>query len=363
MDNKQSAEIGMAAGFGLAVAALAWPNYLSGLPEGSRQVVGCIGLGTFAISLVALIKPNWFWRKAASVTPSNLHPELSLTFGHDGHYVETNSYNSVNIRKTACVGVKNAGNALLSNCKLMFEARRTDGKPPEAWLRDGPFSLSVGEVRYLSVAAYNEPVSPETIPEQWIQLSAPPSGTHWRAPMLPSSGGAVTLLATSAESRECQTICRFWANNGKFHWEEVTGNPIPGLPRTVSATDTIDELVPMREAITKAYETLRASGSAWAKTADMFAGSKLGNTYVEGVLLYFANAFVTNEVAIYGKHPPSRIPELIDPAEFKRGRFADNGATFLYHGEKDPKYVDLAVRSAHLERVIEKMTRDSSKAI
>jgi hypothetical protein len=188
MDNKQSAEIGMAAGFGLAAMAQFPPSFLSDLPEWSRQGIGGIGLGLFGVSLVALIKPNWFWRfRGASAQTA---PE---------------------------------------------EARKND-----------------------------------------------------------------------------------------------------------------DDFVPMPEAAARAYGELRAIGSSWANAADSFAQRGVREN------IYFAGA-LGGEVPIYGKHPPSRIYEVIDSDEFKRGVFADDGATFHYHGEKNPQYVEIAVKNSDLISAIEKM--------
>jgi hypothetical protein len=133
-------------------------------------------------------------------------------------------------------------------------------------------------------------------------------------------------------------------------------------PGTKSVSERV-AYVPMQEAATRAYETLRESRSVWAETADLFGGSSLGKTHSEGVLLYFANAFTTKNVPIYGKHMPSRKLEPIDPAEFRRGRFGENGGTFIYHTEKNPKYIDIAVKELDLAGAIERMKQDSSEAI
>jgi hypothetical protein len=124
-----------------------------------------------------------------------------------------------------------------------------------------------------------------------------------------------------------------------------------------------DDFVPMQEAATRAYEELREIGSVWAATADSFAGSPLGDTFAEGVLLYFVNAFVTQNITIYGKHSPSRKLEPIDSTEFKSGRFDGHGETFHHHGSKDPKYIDLSVKEGDLARAIEEMKQGSMGAV
>jgi hypothetical protein len=287
----------------------------------------------------------------ADTKPSKDKSEIALVFGREGPYVETSSFNSVNVRKTVCVGVKNVGETYLSNCKLMFEARRPDNEVSERWLRDGPFSLNAGEERYLSVSAYNEPISEQTAPENWIMLSAPPSGNFWRPPMISAAGGAVTLTATSAESRECRVICKFWAKGGRFYWEEVSGNVLANSvsdPRQRLPELGNDEFVPMQEAATRAYSELRADGSSWAKAADSFAQHGVKEK------VYFAGA-LSGEIPIYGKHPPSRIYEVISPDEFKRGSFKDDGASFHYYGNQNPQFIEIAVKNGDLSRAIEQM--------
>jgi hypothetical protein len=269
--------------------------------------------------------------------------EISIIVGRDGGYVETSSFNAVNIMKTMCVGVRNTGSVFLTNCKLMLEARRGDNPTPETWLRDGPFSLNVAEERYLSVATYNEPISSQVTAESWIRLSAPPSGNFWSPPMLPISGGTVTLRATSTESRECTIICQFWAKDGTFYWQTMSGGAL-GNAASIGNGD----FVPLAEAAARAYGELRAVGSSWAKAADSFAQSGVREK------VYFAGA-LAGEIPIYGKHPPSLMYEVIDSEEFKRGGFREDGATFHYHGDQEPKYVDLAVKIDDLATAIEMM--------
>ncbi|MBI5921795.1 MAG: hypothetical protein HY847_09080 [Betaproteobacteria bacterium] len=120
--------------------------------------------------------------------------------------------------------------------------------------------------------------------------------------------------------------------------------------------------IPFRRAATMAYEQLRATDSIWAKVADRF-GAELGKTKEEGILLYMAGALQTRGIPLYGKHPPSQQHELIALDEFKRGGFGDGGNEFHYHGDKSPKYVELAVKACDLRKIISGMKKVSSDAI
>jgi hypothetical protein len=122
-----------------------------------------------------------------------------------------------------------------------------------------------------------------------------------------------------------------------------------------------DTLIPMPEAARLAYEELREIGSMWAGAADRLAARLEGESRNDAALRYMAVALHNQDVPIYGAHPPSRRRELIDLDEFKRGGFDNAGATFSYYMEKEPRYVDLAVRKGELAAAIEKMKGDSRK--
>jgi TIR domain-containing protein len=148
-------------------------------------------------------------------------PELAIIVGQDGPYVETASHALYNVRKTVSIGVKNIGDTYLTNCKVHLAAPYPETGKPERWLLDGPFSLNQGEERYIAVAAYNEPVPPHPQSAEMIRLSAPPSGTFWRPPEMPASGGVLTIHAASAESRPCEVICKLWVADGSLRWQKA----------------------------------------------------------------------------------------------------------------------------------------------
>ncbi|MBB3213954.1 hypothetical protein FHW67_003260 [Herbaspirillum sp. Sphag1AN] len=152
----------------------------------------------------------------------NYGPMLRIIVGQDGPYVETENHNVYNVMKTVYIGVRNTGGVYLTNCKLEFETH-DNGRELKTWHVDGPFSLNPGEQRYISLAAYGEPISVNVQGTPSIQLSAPPSGNYMGqlAPTLPLTGGVVTLRARSAESQPCEVLCKLWVDNGKLCWDEV----------------------------------------------------------------------------------------------------------------------------------------------
>jgi hypothetical protein len=133
----------------------------------------------------------------------------------------------------------------------------------------------------------------------------------------------------------------------------------PQLPPAKETRALDDQFVPMAEATLRAYEELREIGSMWSGAADRLAARPTGMTREEAALVYMAGALKTKHVPMYGAHPPSRKRELIDRAEFNRGSFGDAGATFTYFMEKEPNYVDIAVRERDLTVAIEAMKGDS----
>ena len=223
MDKKH--EYRVATGSGAGIALLAWfvPSVWPNLPTIISYPALLIGLTLLLWGIWPPIKDKLFFRgKSIQNPPLPLQkPELSLVIGHEGHYIENKSFNIYNVMKTVLVGVKNTGNTHLSNCKLYFELRDPDTNIPQLWLRENTFSLSQGEERYIDVASYNEPLPPHPNGGDWIQLSAPPSGTFWRPPTLPISGGAITLKAISAESQPYEAILKLWVKDNKLHWEQA----------------------------------------------------------------------------------------------------------------------------------------------
>ncbi|MCA8075986.1 AlbA family DNA-binding domain-containing protein [Burkholderia cepacia] len=147
--------------------------------------------------------------------------KLSIMIGQDGRYVEVHKHNTVNITKTVLVGIKNTGNAYLTNCKIHFEATGANAVSAERWLRVDAFSLNPGEERLVSLAMYGEPISSEQPGLDWISLSAPPSGNFWRPPTLPKVGGVVTITATSLECAPCTALCKLWIDGSKLKWEKI----------------------------------------------------------------------------------------------------------------------------------------------
>lgn len=188
--------------------------------ETGYQIAPWVLMAMGVFGLLLLRWPHLFGQTGGAAA-SNGKPGLSIVIGHDGHYVSAQSHNVYNVMKTVSVGVKNTGEVFLSNCKLSYEARDKDGGEPQKWHADGPFSLNVGEERYVSLGAYDEPVPPHPIGADYIGLAAPPSGTFWHPPAFSSQGGVVTITAASAESKPCKTMCRLWVSEGKLHWEKV----------------------------------------------------------------------------------------------------------------------------------------------
>ena len=112
----------------------------------------------------------------------------------------------------------------------------------------------------------------------------------------------------------------------------------------ILSKDTWDELIPMREAATRAYEALRST--PWAEFADLPGAP--GDTPEGRRILYMANAL---KVPLYGKKLPSRQYDEIKETDRP---LIDNGQTFSYLSG-DNEYMDIAVRSGDLKTAIERM--------
>lgn len=166
-----------------------------------------------------------YWPKTqanlSQIQPTQF-PEISINIGHDGHYVEANSYNAVNVMKSVLIGIKNSGETHLTNCKIMYEAFNQDTNAPEKWLVMNSFSLIPGEEKFITLASFNEPLKTTNDGVGLnIRLAGPPSGNFWHPPTLPKGGGAVTITASSAESKSCSEICKLWVEDNKLHWAKA----------------------------------------------------------------------------------------------------------------------------------------------
>lgn len=195
----------------------------------SPVIVVFIAIGVLALVLIIVtcgLYISFFFldrRKGRNENQSSKPSHaIDIVIGHDGHYVETHSHHVYNVMKTVLVGIRNAGPAYLSNCKVYLETIKAETNAPEKWLLENTFSLNPGEERFVGVASFNEAVPPHP-PEKssLIRPCYPPSGTFWQPPMLPQSGGFLTIRALSAESSPCEVICRLWVEDNKLHWEKV----------------------------------------------------------------------------------------------------------------------------------------------
>lgn len=307
-----------------------------------------------ACLLLWIILPPFIPRKHRKTDYSKvaeLKPEITIVIGHGGRYEHAKNANLYLLSKTLSIGVKNIGATYLSNCKVYCEIIDRDKNVPLRWLREDTFTLNVGEERLITIASYNEPIPPHPKGEEEIRLHAPiGNGYGGFMPTLPSEGGALTITASCAECMPCEIICKLWVKEGKFQWEQASGSIMPASNR--------DAFVPMPEAAARAYGELRVAKSSWAKAADFFAQQGVRDVKER---IYIAGA-LSGEIPIYGKHPPSSIYEIIDSDEFKRGSFEEDGATFHYDGERNPRYIEIAVKNDDLSKAIEQM-RDRLKDV
>lgn len=144
----------------------------------------------------------------------------------------------------------------------------------------------------------------------------------------------------------------WWNRNAS---KKAEPNPLSLSPAARQAAGTADEeFIPLREATTIAYEQLRQANSIYALASEKLGYAGKNETRAEAILSWFAYC-IAPKIPVYGKHPPSRLREEIDKAEFKRGGFVNGGNALRYHNEKEPKYTELEVCKPDLERVVEQL--------
>lgn len=149
-------------------------------------------------------------------------PEISIIIGYGSPYEDAKIENTVNTTRIVSIGVKNIGNTPLSNCKLHYEVRDPATNVSQSWLRRDSFFLNPDQEEYIDLASYGEPADTTQGVSPLIQLHAPPGfGYGVRPPTLPATGGAITLIAESSESRPCKVVLHLWVKEGKLHWDKV----------------------------------------------------------------------------------------------------------------------------------------------
>lgn len=220
MDKQHEYRVAIGSGAGLALLGIFLPYVWHEMPTYISYPAILMGLTLICWGVWPIFSKKCRVNPQAQITKN---PEISIIVGHDGHYVESNSQNSVNVMKTVLIGVKNTGDTHLTNCKVMFEVRNNKTNAPEQWFREGSFSLIAGEERYIGLATYNEPLSLNGEGAGiCITLVVPPGGGwDWAPPTVSMDGGAVKIIVTSAESRPCEAICKLWVTNKKLQWGQA----------------------------------------------------------------------------------------------------------------------------------------------
>lgn len=217
MDTKHSTAIGFFSGFGFAIVSFVLPLLFPSISTVYKWCLFYVGLAFIFISAIALVRPTWF-----SGESQYKNSRIDIVVGHDGHYVDAKNFNVYNTMKSVSVGIKNVGGTYLTNCKLLTKAINAETNSVEEWTNTiDSFSLNQGEEKFISVAYYNEPIPPHPPSNVGIQLSAPPNGNFWRPPTLPKEGGAITLIASCAESSPCEAVLRLWVENERLRWEKA----------------------------------------------------------------------------------------------------------------------------------------------
>lgn len=109
--------------------------------------------------------------------------------------------------------------------------------------------------------------------------------------------------------------------------------------------------IALREAATIAFEQTR--GNIWRAAAERFSRN------AEERRAYFATTITMPQrgIQIYGKRPPSRELEPIDPVEFNRGTARDS-STLVRWGKDEPEYIDLALKRKDFRRVLKELVAE-----
>jgi hypothetical protein len=140
-----------------------------------------------------------------------------------GKPFEEIAVNEYGVHRTISLGIKNIGSRKISNCRF-YRTYISSINDKEKVLLDGPFSLDPNEIRYLSVAMFNET---KDLPHSThlIGLSMPPAAfgagvMHPR--LIPGRRHIVSFVAESPDSLDEEHHCELWVDeNGKLRSEDV----------------------------------------------------------------------------------------------------------------------------------------------
>ncbi len=113
-----------------------------------------------------------------------------------------------------------------------------------------------------------------------------------------------------------------------------------------------EKRIAMNDAARTAYEETRGGVVAQHAESDISEGR---------ILPYYAD-IIGRKVPIQGTRPPSRKPEVIDPALFKSVRFTDdaNALTYILAGE--PTFTNITVAERDLAQVIAELKTYGTEA-
>jgi hypothetical protein len=106
--------------------------------------------------------------------------------------------------------------------------------------------------------------------------------------------------------------------------------------------------ISLREGALLAYE--KTQGSLAAGMAEGMPGGPLG---------WYATALVgqpqREHIPVYATKPPSRKRIVIPSEELPRGIISDEGRSFKYWGQNEPKYVDLQIKRSYMKKRIKEI--------
>ena len=115
-----------------------------------------------------------------------------------------------------------------------------------------------------------------------------------------------------------------------------------------TAPEPEPEQIPLYEAASRLYEQLRQVDSEHRQ----IVMAENGRATPDDVINYFAIT-IAMHTSIFGKRPPSTVEEELPEGIVDRGQFIDGARAFRYFDDREPTFVDLAVRRDALPPILE----------
>lgn len=314
----------------VGLAAMGGPPWLlPDLPYWSRATMFFIGLFLFIASVIALIKPNWFWHsKAAVAQPIPNSPTSAATVHPASRYFSNPSPNGRLDLGMAIYFITDISEwQRQSRDTILLASEQGNLEKARLHLAVVAAGLLRGQAETNQLTIFGRPkdsVIFESIhADTWGLCEfriVPDVRMVLRAEVIPQHENdrqrLVKVLSCDSFQLDIEQFTRLWPGMRAADEIMPTKEVAAKNPTVIGA----DEMVPLADAARLLYERAREKKSIWAHAAERLSGSKNGEISQgePDEILDWMATYMHSKAVIYGCRPPSAKIERIDD---KHGQF------------------------------------------